>query len=303
MLIPLWQYRPKATSTIVSVRSGIWYGDLAIRRNRARFIRSLLRDSFIRQWRLDATVEDIESRLKRADRVGVIDALFSAYAERNGAVRWGDKTPEHIRHLRQIRADFPGAKLIHLVRDGRDVAEAMQRMVFGPVTAVGLAHEWQREVSHWREYCRERGARDTLLVRYEDLVTSPRETVRRVFSFLGEPEADTVEGYASTALSRTLADTQSAWHSSLTKGISTNKIGVYRRTFTPRDIEVFESIAGETLTMRARALPRCCRERTRRWRIAWCAGRGNSFARRSSGSSCSFECASCSGRCSRTDGA
>lgn len=223
------------------------YGDLAVRCNRARFITSLLNDSFIHEWRLDATVEEIERRLKRADRVGIINALFSLYAERSGAVRWGDKTPEHIRHLREIRADFPRAKLIHLVRDGRDVAEAMRRMVFGPVSAVGLAHEWQREVSHWNEFCREHGAADTLLVRYEDLVTSPRQVIANVLHFIGEPELDTVSNHASTSLSRTLGTTQSAWHSSLRQGISTDKIGIYRRKFTSREIELFESIAGGTL--------------------------------------------------------
>ena len=223
------------------------YGDLTLRRNRARLIDSLLEDSFIREWRLDATIEDIERRLKREDRVGIISALFSAYAEQHGALRWGDKTPEHIRHLREIRADFPRAKLIHLVRDGRDVAEAMRRMVFGPVTAIGLAHEWQGEVNHWGEFCREYGTDNTLLVRYEDLVTSPRETVGNVLRFVGEPEVDTLAGYASTSLSRSLG-TQSDWHSSLRQGISTDKIGRYRRILAARDIEVFESIAGETLS-------------------------------------------------------
>jgi hypothetical protein len=223
------------------------YGDLALSRNRAHLIGSLLDDSFIQEWRLDATVANIERRLQCADRVGIIDALFSAYAERHGALRWGDKTPEHIRHLREIRADFPGAKLIHLVRDGRDVAEAMRRMVFGPVTAIGLAHEWQRQVNHWREFCRDCGSANTLLVRYEDLVTAPRETVGKVLRFIGEPEVDTLADYASTSLSQVLG-TQSTWHSSLRQGISTDKIGRYRRTFAAREIEVFESIAGETLS-------------------------------------------------------
>jgi hypothetical protein len=223
------------------------YGDLTLKCNRARLIGSLLNDNFIREWRLDAMREDIERRLQREDRVGIVSALFSAYAERHGALRWGDKTPEHIRHLREIRADFPTAKLIHLVRDGRDVAEAMRRMVFGPVTAIGLAHEWQREVNHWREFCREYGTGNTLLVRYEDLVTSPRKTVGEVLRFVGELEVDTLADYASTSLSRSLG-IQSAWHSSLRQGISTDKIGRYRRHFTARDIEAFESIAGETLS-------------------------------------------------------
>lgn len=223
------------------------YGDLTVRRCRNRFIGALLDDSFIRQWRLEATVADIERRVQRPDRVGVIDALFSLYAERKGALRWGDKTPEHIRHLQEIRADFPHAKLIHLVRDGRDVAEAMRRMVFGPVSAVGLAGEWQREVSHWNEFCAAHGSADTLLLHYEDLVTSPRETVDEVLRFIGEPELDTVSGYASSSLSRELATTQRAWHSSLGKGITANKIGAYRQVFSSREIELFEAIAGERL--------------------------------------------------------
>jgi hypothetical protein len=222
------------------------YGDLSLKCNRTRLIGSLLNDNFICEWRLDATSEDIERRLQREDRVGIISALFSVYVERHGARRWGDKTPEHIRHLREIRADFPKAKLIHLVRDGRDVAEAMRRMVFGPVTAIGLAYEWQREVNHWREFCRDHGTGNTLLVRYEDLVTSPRETVGNVLRFIGEPQVDTLADYASTSLSRSLGK-QSAWHSSLGQGVSTDKIGRYRRNFTAREIEVFESIAGETL--------------------------------------------------------
>jgi hypothetical protein len=237
------------------------YGELTVSRNRGRFIAALLNDSFIRQWQLDVTVADVERRLRRADRVGVIDALFSLYADQEGAVRWGDKTPEHIRHLREIRADFPQAKLVHLIRDGRDVAEAMRRMVFGPVTAVGLAHEWRREVGYWNEFCREQGNANTLLVRYEDLVTSPQESVANVLRFIGVPELDTVSGYASTSLSHNLATNQKAWHSSLRQGISKGKVGIYRSKFAPREIELFESIAGEALEEynypRDYAAPRC----------------------------------------------
>lgn len=223
------------------------YGDFGQRTDRMRFITALLRDAYIRQWRLDAEPDDIERRLGRRDRAGVIEALFSLYAEKNGARRWGDKTPEHIRHLAEIRSDFPGAKLIHLVRDGRDVAEAMRRMIWGPVTAFGLAHEWRREVMYWQTFIARHGSVDTLVVRYEDMVRSPQETLARVLGFLGEPFVDTVSSYAATPLTQTLAATQSAWHSSLGQGISASKIGSYRRKFSPREIEIFESIAGDAL--------------------------------------------------------
>jgi hypothetical protein len=225
------------------------YGDLRVKRNRLRFIEELLGDVFIQAWQMHSTVAEVESRLKRADRVGVIEALFTLYAEKNGAQRWGDKTPEHIRHLGAIKRDFPKAQLIHLVRDGRDVAEAMRRMIWGPVSAVGLAEEWRREVKHWQAHCAENGRAGTLILRYEDLVTSPSETVRGVLEFLGASLVDTVSSYASSPLSRTLGSTQSEWHSSLRQGISAAKVGVYRSRFRPREIEIMDAIAGDALAV------------------------------------------------------
>lgn len=222
------------------------YGDLAQRRNRRRLIAALLRDAYIRDWRLSATVEDLEQRLRRADFPAIIDALFSTYAEMRGAKRWGDKTPLHIRHLREIRHDFPQAKLIHLVRDGRDVAEAMRRMIFHPVTAVGLARTWRDEVTHWKTFCEEFGSNETLLLRYEKMVASPGEVMQSVLSFIGEPYVDTVSTYAHSSLSQKL-HAEDPWHASLRDGIGTSKIGVYRLKFTPREIEILEAISGDAL--------------------------------------------------------
>lgn len=225
------------------------YGNLERLESRMRFIEALLRDAYIREWRLDATPEDVERRLARHDRAGVVAALFSLYAEQSGAAHWGDKTPEHIRHMAEIRRDFPNAKLIHLVRDGRDVAEAMRRMIWGPVSAYGLAHEWRREVMHWESFVAAHGSAGTMIVRYEDLVTSPRETLARVLEFIGEPFVDTVSTYTSTPLTQNLATTQSTWHSSLGQGISASKVGVYRQRFSAREIEIFEAVAGDVLSV------------------------------------------------------
>src|SRR5690606_31634209 len=171
------------------------YGDLADIRNRRRLIAAFLRDAFIEEWRLGVSVADVEARVRRPVFAGVAEALFEIYAEQHGASRWGDKTPEHIRHLGEIRRDFPGARLIHLVRDGRDVAEAMRRMVFYPVTAYGVSRIWRDEIRHWQAFCATEGDADTLVVRYEDLVTDPQATVASIFRFLGEPVVDTVATY------------------------------------------------------------------------------------------------------------
>lgn len=222
------------------------YGNLSESRNRRRLVSALLNDYFIRQWDLDVTAEDVERRIRKPSFIGIVEALFELYTEQQGATRWGDKTPGHIRHLREIRRDFPGAPLIHLVRDGRDVAEAMRRMIFYPVTALGAAKVWRHDVRHWRAFCDAEGGHGTLVVRYEDLVTSPEDVVGGIFRFLDEPYVDTVSTYAQSSLSQSL-DAQGPWHASLRKGISAAKVGAYRRAFTPREIEILESVQGADL--------------------------------------------------------
>src|SRR5690606_15598547 len=126
-------------------------------------------------------------------------------------------------------------------------AEARRRMIWGPSTAFGMAHEWRHEMLLWSAFCHRHGAVDTLVVRYEDLVSMPRQIMRRIFEFLDEPYVDTVELYAETPLTRTLSTAQNEWHSSLAQEISTKKIGVYRRTLTRREVEIFEAVAREAL--------------------------------------------------------
>jgi Sulfotransferase family len=222
------------------------YGDLDEHQNRRRLISALLNDAFVERWRLGVSAGEVENRLRRPNFAGIVEALFELYAERQGATRWGDKTPEHIRHCREIRRDFPGALFIHLVRDGRDVAEAVRRMIFYPVTAHAVARVWRDEVRHWQEFVDAEGDHGTLVVRYEDLVTLPTDVIGDIFRFLGEPYVDTVATYARSSLSRNLAE-QTPWHSSLRGGISAAKVGAYRRAFTPREIEIIESIEGDDL--------------------------------------------------------
>ena len=51
----------------------------------------------------------------------LVSATFLAYAERSDKTRWGNKTPSCSSDIDILRPTIPDCKLIHLVRDGRDV--------------------------------------------------------------------------------------------------------------------------------------------------------------------------------------
>lgn len=99
-----------------------------------------------------------------------------------GKSRWAEKTPTHIRVLPLLFSTFPDAKVILLLRDGRDVAVSMKkRREDGFSWGV---RRWLRDNrlgepfwSHPR----------VSVIRYEELVTQPDETARKICAFLEEP--------------------------------------------------------------------------------------------------------------------
>ena len=118
----------------------------------------------------------------------ILNTIMGAMARREGKSRWGEKSPAHIFRLREIRTCFPNARIIHIVRDPRAVVcstiKAFQRGQFADWNIYSTARYWVRCL---RVHAREQSTQTHryLLVRYEDFVTRPEETLIGISSFLG----------------------------------------------------------------------------------------------------------------------
>ena len=56
---------------------------------------------------------------------------MEAIARNQGVERRAEKTPRHLLYIPQIKETIPDALIIHIIRDGRDVAASMSRMRWG----------------------------------------------------------------------------------------------------------------------------------------------------------------------------
>jgi Sulfotransferase family len=117
--------------------------------------------------------------------VDIINIVYHQQLVRANKGRFGDKTPGYIEIVPQLATLYPGAKFIHLIRDGRDVA----------ISCIDLdweryyerdRFEWTLAMTKRQEYLHSSYARQVLEVRYEDLVSNLEVTVRRICAFLGE---------------------------------------------------------------------------------------------------------------------
>jgi hypothetical protein len=101
-----------------------------------------------------------------------------------------EKTPDHILHLHYVRHLFPKLKVIHVIRDPRDVvvsqlaAAASWGTDWAAKTVAEAAERWVEWVSTGRKFA---GADGYTEVRYETLLADGPRELARVYDFLGYP--------------------------------------------------------------------------------------------------------------------
>jgi len=111
-----------------------------------------------------------------------------------GGKRWVDQTPYHTLMLPWLAGMFPGAKFIHILRDGRRVVHSMINKTahFG-VKGPKWSEDFEAACRTWVQYSKTATAFEAenpdrcITVRNEDLVQDPEPGFRRMLSFLGLP--------------------------------------------------------------------------------------------------------------------
>ena len=145
-----------------------------------------------RGWKLGLPIlwqrEELEEILR--------DFLARAYAKilagKPGATHIVDKHPGYSPHVTLIKRFIPGARFIHIIRDGRDVAASMiavhAKMGFAPSNVSAAATKWKTFVLAAREAAQ--FTNDYIEVHYEDFLRKGAEAYSQVLRFCELPVSD-----------------------------------------------------------------------------------------------------------------
>ena len=200
----------------------------------------------------EAVVRDVAAGAETYSEL--VGALYTAFGRQRGKPLAGEKTPRYVRYLPLLNALFASARVVHLIRDGRDVALSTlewARPDRGPgrfrlwreqPTAV-CALSWRWHVATGRRDGRALGAlyREA---RYEHLVAEPEPTLRELADFLRLPFAVEMLEYHQ---GRTRGDagltTKEAWLP------PTPGLRDWRAQMAPADVKLFEALAGDLLSL------------------------------------------------------
>jgi hypothetical protein len=215
-----------------------------------------------------------------------VDYFLSKEVARTGRRIVGDKSPQHTENLDEIYEIYPDARIIHIVRDGRDVAvSAMHhwwrlardreggvfeltpeelrirdayaedrerflsegRSIFTEERLAQLARRW--------EYRTGKGHRDGgalfgdryLEIRYENLLLDTRTVFGKILEFLGASSEDRIIERCLRSSSFERASSRRQGEEDPASFFRKGVAGDWREVFTERDRVLYKELAGGRL--------------------------------------------------------
>jgi len=224
------------------------FGDLSIPRNKRQLLQAWYNSRLYTRSGLSKGAIDEKVMSECRNGGDFLRIVMSEMAMQQGVERWADTTPEHLLFLGRIKETIPEALVIHIIRDGRDVALSTDKQGYvkrlpwdrkPSKMAAGLYWEWM--VNKGRRDGRSLGG-DYTEVHFEKLISEPRETLAQLGEFIGqELDYDRIRQVGIGSVS--------APNTSFAGGPDEtfNPIGRWRNGYSDEELATFEGLVGCTL--------------------------------------------------------
>lgn len=183
-----------------------------------------------------------------------IYSFFKNFQLQSNAQRFIEKTPHNVLVMKELGEIFPQARFIHMVRDGRDVANSLVKMDWLDMMGrpVWYVSNIENAIRYWNQVVNEGLKAEDIpqlkdrikIIFYEDLIMEPKKTLGDILDFIGENWVDEVLDY--TNAKRSNEPTESSTHQ-ISQNIYTTSIGKWETEMTEEDKEKVKKIGSELL--------------------------------------------------------
>jgi Sulfotransferase family len=213
------------------------------------------------------------------------DFIMERDAAREGKMIVGDKSPSSVIHgqvVRDMYSLYPDAKIVNIVRDGRDVliserfrnfveeskfltAEDKRiieelrkdqtpftngtRSIFTETFIRNIASRWVKNLTECDVEAQQLYGKNYYSLRFEDLLETPFAEMTKLWKFLGARNiSKSFEKKIKTEMS---SNPDEEWQAQRSEGIASflakGQTGNWQRLFTEKDKSGFKNVAGEML--------------------------------------------------------
>ena len=213
------------------------------------------------------------------------DFIMERDAVREGKHIVGDKSPSSTIHgqvVRDTHLIYPDAKIIYIVRDGRDVLISERfrnfveeskfltsedkriisdlrtdsapfsdgrRSIFTEASIRNIAKRWVDDLNEIDSESKRLYGENYISLRYEDMLSKPFAELSRLWKFLAVKNINTT--LEQKLLQEMSSNPDEEWQAQRNEGIASflpkGQAGNWQRLFTARDKALFKEIAGDVL--------------------------------------------------------
>lgn len=243
------------------------FGDLSKLANKKKLMAAWLDSKLFSRSGLDRN--DIEAKVLAECQSGgdFIKIVMGEIARSQGVDRWADCTPEHLLYLPEIKKALPDALVIHIIRDGRDVALSMEKQGWirpfpweRNQRLLPPALYWEWMVNKGREYG-PKIAPHYMEVYFEDLIKEPRNVLARLGQFINHDlDYDRIQRVAIGSVREPNTSFKEG------SGEVFNPVGRWKKALPEEDLARLECLVGSTLESLGYPLTIASSETCRRFR-------------------------------------
>ena len=161
-----------------------WNRNIAIRFYDDLWLERLLDDWDLDKERLREDILSLREDSGFSDLCKIVYRNYARVQKKTHVVNHGDINHHYCLFIEELNAIFPDSKFIHIVRDFRANILSYKNVDFDTNNTSALAFRWNyynNEVLKCKRFLKDR----MFLLKYEDLVTKPLETLEGLCSFLG----------------------------------------------------------------------------------------------------------------------
>jgi Sulfotransferase family len=220
-----------------------FYNEIAPKMAKGVDIRRLLQ-AWSRLPELGLTADTVAARLSHDPiPAHLLQTILQMYAEKRCKPYCGEKTPQHLDHVPTLIRDFPGTRVVCMIRDGRDVVLSLRAMPWwsGSLRTGVNAYLAAIELS---DRFAESFPEHFLPIRYEHLIDRPAQTLDTVMGFFG---LDFQPGQLEPGPSDVVVARSLLWKGSALEAVDSGLADRRRSQVSAQDLKYLEKRLGPTL--------------------------------------------------------
>jgi len=181
-------------------------------------------------------------------QANLLRSILESYSIKRNKKKFGEKTPMHFSHVDEIITDFPDAKIICIIRDGRDSILSILNTPWGladaPRRLEQLCIIWRENAKSIFKYLN-KYPNNFILVKYEKLLLNPEKELRKICEFVEiNYENRLLDNNVQTDV---VPQWEADWKSNSQKNIDASRIEAWRNIKNQDKIWVMNIMMGKML--------------------------------------------------------